>query len=152
MPVGTAFHERTFQLCESLSYREWSGYYAVSSYEPHHEHEYNAIRNTSALKSSHISASTSASSSLSAYFGASTNPSCLGRLLRNFKRSAFARGCRVVRSKSTSSPGTRTFGSRGSGAVAIQCPAVTMNAARPFVRGSGFTTSRSLAVSIRCSG
>ena len=49
MPVGTAFHERTFQLCESLSYREWSGYYAVSSYEPHHEHEYNAIRNASAL-------------------------------------------------------------------------------------------------------
>jgi len=49
MPVGTAFHERTLQLCESLSYREWSGYYAVSSYEPHHEHEYNAIRNAAAL-------------------------------------------------------------------------------------------------------
>ena len=49
MPVGTAFHQRTFQLCESLSYREWSGYYAVSSYEPHHEHEYNAIRNAAAL-------------------------------------------------------------------------------------------------------
>jgi aminomethyltransferase len=49
MPVGTAFHERTFPLCESLSYREWSGYYAVSSYEPHHEHEYNAIRNATAL-------------------------------------------------------------------------------------------------------
>jgi aminomethyltransferase len=49
MPIGTAFHERTFQLCESLSYREWSGYYAVSSYEAHHEHEYNAIRNAAAL-------------------------------------------------------------------------------------------------------
>ncbi len=49
MPIGTAFHERTFQLCESLNYREWSGYYAVSSYEPHHEHEYNAIRNAAAL-------------------------------------------------------------------------------------------------------
>lgn len=49
MPIGTAFHERTFQLCESLSYRDWSGYYAVSSYEPHHEHEYNAIRNATAL-------------------------------------------------------------------------------------------------------
>src|SRR6185503_20226585 len=49
MPIGTAFHERTLPLCESLSYREWSGYYAVSSYEPHHEHEYNAIRNASAL-------------------------------------------------------------------------------------------------------
>ena len=49
MPIGTPVHERTFALCESLSYREWSGYYAVSSYEPHHEHEYNAIRNASAL-------------------------------------------------------------------------------------------------------
>ena len=49
MPIRTAFHERTFQLCESLNYREWSGYYAVSSYEPHHEHEYNAIRNAAAL-------------------------------------------------------------------------------------------------------
>jgi aminomethyltransferase len=49
MPIGTAFHDRTFPLCESLNYREWSGYYAVSSYEPHHEHEYNAIRNAAAL-------------------------------------------------------------------------------------------------------
>ena len=49
MPVGTAFHERTLALCESLSYREWSGYYAVSVYETHHEHEYNAIRNSAAL-------------------------------------------------------------------------------------------------------
>ena len=49
MPIGTAFHERTLPLCESLSYRDWSGYYAVSSYEAHHEHEYNAIRNASAL-------------------------------------------------------------------------------------------------------
>ena len=49
MPVGTAFHERTFALCESLNYREWSGYYAVSAYETHHEHEYNAIRNAAAL-------------------------------------------------------------------------------------------------------
>jgi aminomethyltransferase len=49
MPIGTAFHERTLPLCESLNYREWSGYYAVSSYEPHHEHEYNAIRNAAAL-------------------------------------------------------------------------------------------------------
>ncbi len=49
MPIGTAVHERTFQLCESLNYREWSGYYAVSVYETHHEHEYNAIRNSAAL-------------------------------------------------------------------------------------------------------
>ena len=49
MPVGTAVHERTFALCHSLSYREWSGYYTVSVYETHHEHEYNAIRNAAAL-------------------------------------------------------------------------------------------------------
>jgi aminomethyltransferase len=49
MPVGTPFHARTFALCESLSYRDWSGYYTVSSYEPHHEHEYNAIRQAAAL-------------------------------------------------------------------------------------------------------
>jgi aminomethyltransferase len=49
MPIGTAFHERTFALCESLNYRDWSGYYTVSAYETHHEHEYNAIRNSAAL-------------------------------------------------------------------------------------------------------
>jgi aminomethyltransferase len=49
VPVGTAFHERTLPLCHSLNYREWSGYYTVSVYEVHHEHEYNAIRNAAAL-------------------------------------------------------------------------------------------------------
>ena len=49
MPVPTAFHERTFPLCQSLNYREWAGYYTVSAYEVHHEHEYNAIRNAAAL-------------------------------------------------------------------------------------------------------
>ena len=49
MPIGTAVHDRTFALAGSLNYREWSGYYAVSAYETHHEHEYSAIRNASAL-------------------------------------------------------------------------------------------------------
>jgi glycine cleavage system T protein (aminomethyltransferase) len=49
VPIGTPFHERTFALCESLSFRDWSGYYTVSTYETHHEHEYNAIRNAAAL-------------------------------------------------------------------------------------------------------
>jgi aminomethyltransferase len=49
LPIGSAFHERTLALCESLNYREWSGFYAVSVYETHHEHEYNAIRNAAAL-------------------------------------------------------------------------------------------------------
>ena len=49
MPVPSPFHDRTLPLCESLSYRDWAGYYAPSSYEPLHEHEYNAIRNAAAL-------------------------------------------------------------------------------------------------------
>ena len=49
VPVASAFHARTLQLCESLSYRDWAGFYAVSAYETHHEHEYNAIRNACAL-------------------------------------------------------------------------------------------------------
>jgi len=49
VPVASAFHARTLPLCESLSYRDWAGYYAVSAYETQHEHEYNAIRNACAL-------------------------------------------------------------------------------------------------------
>jgi len=49
VPIGTPFHPRTLALCESLNYRDWAGYYAVSAYEAHHEHEYNAIRNAAAL-------------------------------------------------------------------------------------------------------
>ena len=49
MPVGTPFHDRTLPLCTSLNYREWAGYYAPSSYETLHEHEYNAIRNGAGL-------------------------------------------------------------------------------------------------------
>jgi aminomethyltransferase len=49
VPVASAFHERTHPLCESLNYRDWAGYYAVSAYETHHEHEYNAIRNACAV-------------------------------------------------------------------------------------------------------
>jgi aminomethyltransferase len=49
VPIGTAVHDRTSKLCESMNFREWSGYYAVSVYEMHHDHEYNAIRNACAL-------------------------------------------------------------------------------------------------------
>lgn len=49
MPIGTAVHENALRLCESLNFREWSGYYAASVYETHHEHEYNAIRNAAAM-------------------------------------------------------------------------------------------------------
>jgi len=49
VPIGTALHERVMQLCESLNFRDWAGYYAASVYETHHEHEYNAIRNAAAM-------------------------------------------------------------------------------------------------------
>jgi aminomethyltransferase len=49
VPVASAFHARTLQLCESLNYRDWAGYYAVSAYETQYEHEYNAIRNACAV-------------------------------------------------------------------------------------------------------
>jgi aminomethyltransferase len=49
MPVGTPFHPRTSALCESLSWRDWAGYFAVSTYEVHHDREYSAIRNAAAL-------------------------------------------------------------------------------------------------------
>jgi aminomethyltransferase len=47
--VASAFHARLLPLAESLNFRDWSGYYAVSAYEAHHEHEYNAIRNACAI-------------------------------------------------------------------------------------------------------
>ncbi|HUG54565.1 MAG TPA: aminomethyltransferase family protein [Vicinamibacteria bacterium] len=49
MPIGTCFHTRTAERCESMSWRDWAGFFAVSSYEVHHEREYNAIRNAAAL-------------------------------------------------------------------------------------------------------
>ncbi len=49
MPIGTCFHTRTAALCESMSWRDWAGFFAVSTYEVHHEREYNAIRNAAAL-------------------------------------------------------------------------------------------------------
>jgi aminomethyltransferase len=49
MPIGTPFHPRTSALCESMSWRDWAGYFAVSAYEAHHDREYNAIRNAAAL-------------------------------------------------------------------------------------------------------
>lgn len=49
MPIASAFHARTARLATSLNYRDWAGYYAVSAFETHHDHEYNAIRNACAL-------------------------------------------------------------------------------------------------------
>src|SRR5258706_5863985 len=49
MPIGTPFHARTKALCESMSWRDWAGYFAVSSYEVHHDREYNAVRSAAEL-------------------------------------------------------------------------------------------------------
>ncbi len=49
MPIGTPFHSRTSSLCQSFGWKDWAGYYAVTSYEVHHEHEYSAIRNAAGL-------------------------------------------------------------------------------------------------------
>ncbi len=49
MPQPTPFYSRTSALCESHEWRNWSGYLAAGLYEPSHEREYYAIRNSAAL-------------------------------------------------------------------------------------------------------
>lgn len=49
MPVPTPFFPRTSQLCTSMFWKEWAGYYAVRSYETCHEREYFALRHAVGL-------------------------------------------------------------------------------------------------------
>ena len=49
MPLRSPFFERTVQLCESMSWKEWGGYYAACSYETTHEFEYFAFRHSAGL-------------------------------------------------------------------------------------------------------
>ncbi len=49
MPQGTPFHPRTSALCESYSWRNWSGYMCASSYQLVPEMEYHAIRAAAGL-------------------------------------------------------------------------------------------------------
>lgn len=49
MPVGTPFHPRTSELCTSLFYKDWAGYYTIRSYDTCHEREYYALRNAAGL-------------------------------------------------------------------------------------------------------
>ena len=49
MSVGTAFHAATSPLNRKQQWREWSGYFASSSYADAHDIEYNAIREAAAL-------------------------------------------------------------------------------------------------------
>ena len=49
MSVGTAFHPRTAPLNRKMQWREWSGYFASSTYADAHDIEYNAIREAAAV-------------------------------------------------------------------------------------------------------
>ena len=49
MPIPTPFHSRTTLLNERYEWRDWAGYLASSVYEPSHEREYFAIRNSAGL-------------------------------------------------------------------------------------------------------
>ncbi len=49
MPIQTPFFPRTSALCKSMNWKEWSGYYAVSSYETLHDSEYFAFRYSAGL-------------------------------------------------------------------------------------------------------
>jgi aminomethyltransferase len=47
--IGSPFHPRTAPLNRKQQWREWSGYWASSSYADAHDIEYNAIRESAAL-------------------------------------------------------------------------------------------------------
>jgi len=47
--IGTPFHPRTAPLNRKQQWREWSGYWASSTYADAHDIEYNAIREAAAL-------------------------------------------------------------------------------------------------------
>lgn len=49
MPLPTPFHTRTSAACESYEWRNWSGFLSAGLYEPSHEREYYAIRNSAGL-------------------------------------------------------------------------------------------------------
>ncbi len=49
MSVGTPFHPRTAPLNRKMQWREWSGYFASSTYADAHDIEYNAVREAAAL-------------------------------------------------------------------------------------------------------
>ena len=49
MPVKSPFFPRTSELCTSMLWKEWAGYYAVRSYQTLHDVEYYAFRNAAGL-------------------------------------------------------------------------------------------------------
>lgn len=49
MPIPTPFHPRTSELAVTYRWKDWSGYYAVCTYDISPEREYNAIRQGAGL-------------------------------------------------------------------------------------------------------
>ncbi len=49
MATGTPFFPRTFELNKSMSWKDWSGFFAANHYQEFHQPEYAAIRNGAAL-------------------------------------------------------------------------------------------------------
>lgn len=49
MPIPSPFHSRTSPICESYEWRNWAGYLSAGLYEPSHEREYYALRNSAGL-------------------------------------------------------------------------------------------------------
>jgi aminomethyltransferase len=49
MPIPSPFHQRTSAICTSHAWHDWAGYLSAAHYQPSHEHEYFAIRNSAAL-------------------------------------------------------------------------------------------------------
>jgi aminomethyltransferase len=49
MPIPTPFHIRTALLCQTNEWRDWSGYLSAIAYQPSHEAEYFAVRNSAGL-------------------------------------------------------------------------------------------------------
>jgi aminomethyltransferase len=49
MPLPTPFYAQQVAACESNEWRNWSGYMGPSLYEPTHEREYYAVRNSAGL-------------------------------------------------------------------------------------------------------
>jgi aminomethyltransferase len=49
MPVSSPFHQRTSELCKSLLWKDWAGYFAVRSYDTYVDREYYAIRHAAGL-------------------------------------------------------------------------------------------------------
>ncbi len=49
MPIPSPFHDRTSKLCRSYKWTDWSGYYAVGSYNLPNDSEYYAIRHSAGI-------------------------------------------------------------------------------------------------------